>query len=88
MFEKTFSEVYTKFKLNFYQNTFDRLKERESSLSAAETYAVEVIHALNKPTVSQFAQFLQVSKSNASYKVNALIKKGYIAKVRSNRDKR
>ena len=88
MLESTFNEVYTKFKLNFYKGVFQRLKEREGSLSAAEAYAAEVIHALNKPTISQFAQFLQVSKSNATYKVNTLVKKGYIAKVKSSIDKR
>jgi DNA-binding MarR family transcriptional regulator len=88
MVDNTFNEVYTKFKLNFYKGIFQRLQERKGSLSAAEAYAVEVIHALNKPTISQFAQFLQVSKSNATYKVNMLVKKGYISKVKSDTDKR
>jgi DNA-binding MarR family transcriptional regulator len=88
MLESTFKEVYTKFKLNFYKGIFDRIQEREESLSAQEAYSVEVIHALNRPTISQFAEFLQVSKSNATYKINSLVKKGYIQKVQSKQDKR
>jgi len=86
--EVVFAEVYTKFKLNFYRGIFARLQERESSLSASEAYAVEVISALREPTIGQFADFLHVSKSNATYKVNVLIRKGYVAKVKSDADGR
>ena len=88
MLEDSFSEVYTRFKLNFYRGIFERLKERESSLSASEAYAVEVIYALREPTISQFAEFLQISQPNATYKINGLIRKGYITKVNSSKDKR
>ena len=88
MLEITFNEVYTKFKLNFYRGIFERLKERESSLSASEAYAVEVIYALREPTISQFANYLNISQPNATYKVNTLIRKGYIEKVNSDIDKR
>ncbi|MCL2680353.1 MAG: MarR family transcriptional regulator [Coriobacteriia bacterium] len=88
MLESVFNEVYTKFKLHFYRGIFERLQEREASLSASEAYAVEVIHALNKPTITQFADFLCVSKSNATYKLNTLVKKGYIQRVKSDSDKR
>lgn len=88
MIEGIFTEVYSKFKLNFYHGIFERLNEREGSLTAAEAYAAEVIHALNGPTIGQFAHFLQVSNPNASYKVNTLIKKGYVERVQSETDKR
>jgi len=88
MLEDVFNEIYTKFKLNFYRSIFERLQERESSLSASEAYAVEVIHALHEPTISQFADFLQISQPNATYKVNALIRKGYIDKINSSTDRR
>jgi len=86
--ENTFKEVYLKFKLNFYRGIFERLQEREGSLSASEAYAVEVIHALNRPSITQFADFLCVSKSNATYKVNTLVKKGYVQREQSDNDKR
>ena len=88
MIENVFNEIYMKFKLNFYRGIFERLQERESSLSASEAYAVEVIYAMNEPTISQFANFLQTSQPNATHKVKLLIKKGYIEKVNSSEDKR
>ena len=88
MLETVFNEVYLKFKVNFYRGIFERLQERESSLSASEAYAVEVIYALHEPTISQFAEFLHVSQPNATYKVNTLVRKGYIVKVNSTSDKR
>jgi len=86
--ERAFKEVYTRFKLNFYRGIFQRLQGREGSLSASEAYAVEVIYALHKPTISQFADFLHISQPNATYKINTLIKKGYVEKVKSDTDRR
>ena len=88
MLECAFNEVYTKFKLNFYRGIFERLQERESSLSASESYAAEVIYAMGEPTIGRFAQFMQISLPNATYKVNTLVRKGYIKKVKSDTDKR
>jgi len=88
MLENVFNEIYTKFKLNFYRGIFERLQERESSLSASEAYAVEIIYAMREPTISRFAGFLQISLPNATYKVNTLIRKGYVAKMKSSVDKR
>ena len=77
-----------KFKVHFYQEVFAQIHARETSLSAVEVFCVEVIHALNEPTVNEFANFIQVSSPNAAYKVNSLIQKGYIVKVQSDTDKR
>ena len=88
MLEQTFSDIYTKFKIHFYQEMFHLTNAREMSLTSTETFCVEVIHALNKPTVNEFANFIQVSSPNAAYKVNSLIRKGYIKKVQSEQDKR
>jgi len=86
--EYTFTEVFTKFKIHFYQQVFGRLKSREATLSAVETFSVEVINAMGTPTVSQFAEFVNISVANASFKVQSLIKKGYLRKERSEEDKR
>ena len=88
MIEKYFSEVYQKFKIHFYKGIFDRLGDRDSSLSASEAFAVEVIYAMDKPTVGEFADCIGVSRPNATYKVNSLIKKGYLEKIPSDFDKR
>ena len=83
MLEQTLSEVYTKFKIHFYQEMFNHLHSRETSLTTVEMFCVEVIYALKNPTVAEFANFINVSSPNAAYKVNSLIKKGYIEKIQS-----
>ena len=88
LIEKTFQEVYDKFKLQFYRKVFDQVRERDGSLSAMEAFSLEVIAMLDRPTVGQFADFLNISQSNATYKVNNLIRKGYIERENSQTDRR
>lgn len=88
MLESSFVEVYDKFKLEFFRRIFELVREREGSLSAMEAFSIEVIHALHEPTVGQFAEFLNISQSNATYKVNNLIKKGYLIRQNSETDRR
>ena len=88
MLEKSFMDVYDKFKLHFYRSVFDDVREREGSLTAMEVFSLEIINALGKPTVGQFADFLNISQSNATYKVNNLIKKGYLERANSQVDRR
>jgi len=88
MLSELFWQVYLKFKLHFYQEIFERFQDREASLTTVETFAMEAIQALDGPTINEFATFLKISPSNAAYKVNNLIKKGYLHKVRSDEDKR
>ena len=49
---------------------------------------MEIIYALNKPTVAEFAGIANISSPNAAYKINNLVKKGYLRKVQSEDDKR
>lgn len=84
----TFAAVYAKFKIHFYQDIFTVIHERETSLSTVEVFCVEIIHALKNPSVNEFASFINISAPNAAYKVNSLIKKGYLKKVQSPDDKR
>lgn len=88
MLDKNFSLVYDKFKFQFYRKIFELVREREGSLSAMEAFSLEVIKMLGSPTVGQFAEFLNISQSNATYKVNSLIKKGYIERENSAVDRR
>lgn len=88
MVEKNFLEIYDKFKLKFYRSVFDLVRERDGSLSAMEAISLEVINMLHEPTVGQFADFLNISQSNATYKVNNLIKKGYLERQNSQTDRR
>ncbi len=88
MLEKSFTEVYDKFKLHFYRKVFELVRERDGSLSAMEAFSLEVINMLGQPTVGRFAEFLNISQSNATYKVNNLIKKGYLERQNSRADRR
>ncbi|MBR0396690.1 MAG: MarR family transcriptional regulator [Eubacterium sp.] len=83
-----FEEVYTKFKLHFYREVFGRFSNREATLTTVETFCMEVIHAMNMPTVNEFASFINISPPNAAYKVNNLVKKGYLERIPSEKDKR
>ena len=88
MFQQSFFSIYTKFKMNFYQKVFERIQEREATLTTVETFCMEMIYALDNPTVAEFANFANISSPNAAYKVNSLVKKGYLRKVQSKDDKR
>lgn len=88
MLKDAFFTVYTKFKLHFYKEIFQRFQSREASLTTVETFCVESIMALGSPTVNEFASFMCISPPNAAYKVNSLIKKGYINKIQSETDRR
>ena len=88
MLNQAFNEVYTKFKLHFYQEIFRRFQDREASLTTVETFCMESIMALGRPSVNEFATFMRISPPNAAYKVNSLVKKGYIRKVQSPEDRR
>ena len=83
-----FERVYTKFKLHFYRAVFGRFQKREASLTTVETFCMEIIMALGSPTINEFSSFVDISPPNAAYKVNSLIQKGYVRKVRSADDKR
>lgn len=88
MLQESFNKVYTKFKLNFYRKFFERVQDRDTSLTTVETFCMEIIFSINNPTVQEFAKVAGISSPNAAYKVNNLIKKGYLRKVQSEHDKR
>ncbi len=82
------SALYSKFRIHYYRDVFRRINSRELSLTTTEVYCVEIIHNLGKPTIQEFANFIGISSPNATYKVNSLIKKGYVKKLQSDTDKR
>ena len=87
-FEGNFQTIYTKFKLHFYREIFGNWTVREATLTTVETFCMEVIYAMRRPTINEFANFIKISQPNAAYKVNNLIRKGFLRKVRSQKDKR
>lgn len=82
------SEVYSKFRVHYYRDVFKRINNRELSLTTTEAYCVEIIGSLGEPTINEFANYVGISSPNATYKVNSLIKKGYLTKEQSGEDKR
>ena len=79
MLDQTFGQVYTKFKLHFYKQIFSRFEDREATLTTVESFCMEVIMALGEPTIAQFSHMMNLSTPNAAYKINSLVKKGYVA---------
>ena len=79
MLEQAFQDVYTKFKLHFYQNIFQRFATREATLTTVESFCMEGIMAMGEPTIST---------PNAAYKIGSLVKKGYVEKIQSTTDRR
>ena len=77
MLDQTFGRVYTKFKLHFYKQIFSRFEDREATLTTVESFCMEVI-----------SHMMNLSTPNAAYKINSLVKKGYVERIRSTIDKR
>ena len=88
MIEQNFTDIFDKFEMRFFRKIFDLVRERDGSLSAMEAFSLEIIKMLDTPTVGQFADFLNISQSNATYKVNSLIRKGYLERQNSSTDRR
>ena len=88
MLQEAFNRVYTKFKLNFYRSVMGRFQKREASMTTVEVFCSEIVQAMGRPTINEFASFVGISPSNAAYKINSLIQKGYLSKEQSEDDKR
>lgn len=88
MLREKFDRVYAKFKLHFYQKVFEKIQDKENCLTTVETFCMEIIYAANGPTVNEFAKIANLSSPNAAYKVNNLVKKGYLNKIQSTEDRR
>ena len=81
MLDESFEKIYRAFRLEYYKHFFSVLRERAGSLSAAEISSVEVIYLLNEPTMKGFADYIDISPPNATYKVKSLVEKGYLKKI-------
>lgn len=88
MLEKSFERLYLQFRAIYYRRMVAEIGIRDGSLTATESYCVEIIHLLGRPTVTQFANYLNISIPNANYKIGRLAEKGYVNKVSSDADRR
>lgn len=86
--EKAFKGIYNQFKLHFYRHIFGSLNKPGAEITVMEALAAEVIYALGSPTISQFAQAVGISGPNATYRVQSLVKKGYVERISSENDRR
>lgn len=84
MLHKSFQEVYDLFKMNFYESLCRNCIE----LSMSEAFSLDIIHMLGTPTILEFANYMNISQPNATYKINQMIAKGYLTKNNSHDDKR
>lgn len=87
MKSKSFEYVYKLFRLEFYKNFYGNLKS-ELDITALDLADCEIIYLLEKPTVSEFAKFVNISLPNASYRVKRLLKVGLITKESLGEDAR
>ncbi len=74
-------------KMSYYKRIFTKDRSK-SQLSTNEVFSLDVIRLLGKPTIGAFAKFINVPLSNATYKINMLIEKGFIRKSKSEQDRR
>lgn len=89
MIKDNFSGIYNKFKLLLYSKMMTDFDNRkDESLSYFEVFCMEIIVALEKPTINKFASLANISAPNAAYRVNKLIHKGFVKKVQNEDDKR
>ena len=79
-----FIQLYRRMRLVIYR----RLLRRTGQLSAADSFAADIIYLLEQPTLTQFAGEMGISQPSASYRVNELAQKGVVEKVISPRDRR
>lgn len=88
MLENNFEKLYLMFRSNYFKRLLEVIGTKETSLSATESFCVEIIYLLDKPKVSEFAAYLNLSIPNANYKINSLVKKGYVVREQSKTDLR
>ena len=84
----SFVNMSLKVKLFYYRKVLRRVQDKDASLSADEAYCVDAIYVLGRPTIGEFAHFVQISPQSAAYKVNNLVRKGFITRTRGADDKR
>lgn len=88
MLEKLFDDLYAKLAISFYSRAFAQKDDVLKKLSSLEVSCLEMVYMLGRPSIGELARFMKISEPNATYRINCLIKKGYLRKVRDEQDKR
>lgn len=88
MLDKSFEHLYLIFRTKYYKKVLQDTSLKDNGLNTTENFYAEIIFLLNHPTISEFANYLNISLPNANYKINSLAKKGYVKKIISPDDRR
>lgn len=86
--EEALQKVYQNFRRYFYKNVFQNISRQHGQITLAEAFDVGAIYVLGQPTMSEFAQFVGVSRPGATYRVNSLVEKGLVRRAPSAADRR
>lgn len=74
--------IFEMFKKYYFQAA------NQGPLTFMEALSLDLIHMLQKPTIQEFAKYMEISKPNATYRIHRLVEKGYLRKVQSEKDRR
>ncbi|SMF84767.1 DNA-binding transcriptional regulator, MarR family [Paenibacillus uliginis N3/975] len=88
MLNNLIEDFYMKLTMSFYKNASQNEALDIGDISTVEMSCLEVVYFLKNPTYSELAEFLNISQPNATYRINKLIKKGYLTKVNDKKDRR
>ncbi|MCU4774987.1 MarR family transcriptional regulator [Bacillus wiedmannii] len=88
MLNDLFEELYMKLTMSFYKKAGQSQTVEIENISTVEMSCLEVVYFLKTPTYSELAEFLNISQPNATYRINKLIKKGYLTKFNDEKDRR
>ncbi|MEE0955972.1 MAG: MarR family transcriptional regulator [Eubacterium sp.] len=89
--KELFLHLYHSFLLHYYKELFHTAEKNDKNpdgLTTVELFCMEIIHFMKNPSINEFANVIGISSPNATYKVNSLIRKGYLEKIQSDSDKR
>ena len=81
-------ELYSHILISYYQKLFTHNNKEITNLNAMEISMLEVIYHLKQPTYSELSAFMHISQPNLTYRINNLIKKGYVESITDEKDKR
>lgn len=85
---ESLERLYLISRYNYYKRIAASIGTRGEALSATECFCLEIILLMDRPTISEFAAFLNSSLPNANYRLNSLVEKGYLEKEVSEQDRR
>ncbi|MCL1796097.1 MAG: MarR family transcriptional regulator [Clostridia bacterium] len=88
LLEEGFEQFYLTVRKNYYKRIAAEVGTSRNSLTATECFCLEIILLMDNPNISMFADFLNISLPNATYRIRSLIRKGYVSKSASKSDRR